>query len=251
MLKYRKKQSNFFILRQFFMQVNVSHAWNVSPAEAIQWQKKLSNSIRLLPVVNTQSIKRIAGVDVCYRNGYAIGGIVLFRYPELSIIDRQYLIQKITFPYISGLLTFREGPVLTRLFQKISRSPDVIIFDGQGIAHPRQMGIATHLGLFIDCPTIGCAKSRLVGNFGEPDQRKGHFSDLNYQGKTIGAVLRTKNNVKPVFISPGNHINLQQSIEIILNCIRQYRIPVPTRQAHLFVNQIKVEFFPSQTRKAD
>ncbi|HKK83653.1 MAG TPA: endonuclease V [Atribacterota bacterium] len=184
-------------------------------------------------------IKLIAGVDASYQSGYIIGGIVILKYPELSILDRKYIINKVNFPYRSGLLTLREGPALINLFKKVEWNPDIIFFDGQGYAHPRRMGIATHLGLFLDRATIGCAKSRLIGDYTEPGNKKGCYSPLLHKEIVIGTVLRTRDNVKPIFVSSGNHINLKKAIEITLSCTTKFRIPVPIREAHLFVNKIR------------
>lgn len=223
------------------MQLNDLHSWNISPKEAVKCQKELIPKIKLSP--DCHHIRTIAGADASYQNGFIIGGITLLGYPELTLLDREYRLKKVKFPYVSGLLTFREGPVFIDLFRKINWTPDIILFDGQGIAHPRCMGIATHMGLWLDRPTIGCAKSRLIGSYASPGLRKGDYSLLFHKGMIIGAVLRTRDHVKPLFISPGNHINLEKAIQVTLSCISKYRIPEPVRQAHLFVNQIKRETF--------
>jgi deoxyribonuclease V len=219
------------------VQLQVLHPWNVTPEEAVKYQRKLLKKISFSPTFN--HIGLIAGVDASYQNGYIIGGIVILKYPELSVLDREYVINKVNFPYRSGLLTFREGPALINLFKKIGWNPDIIFFDGQGYAHPRRMGIATHLGLFLDRATIGCAKSRLIGNYKKPGNKKGCYSPLLHKETVIGAVLRTRDNVKPIFVSSGNHINLKKAIEITLSCTTKFRIPEPVREAHLFVNKIR------------
>ncbi len=221
------------------MQLNELHSWDIPTKEAIKWQEMLSHKISFSP--NANRLRLIAGVDASYQKEYIIGGIVILKYPELILLDRQYMVKKVNFPYISGLLTFREGPVLVDLFKIVKWNPDIIFFDGQGIAHPRRMGIATHMGLFLDRPTIGCAKSRLIGEYTNPAIRKGSYSLLFHQGMVIGAVLRTRYKVKPLFISPGNHMNLQKAVKITLLCTPKFRIPEPVRQAHLFVNQIRKE----------
>ena len=219
------------------MQLKELHSWNVKPEEAVKYQKKLLQKISFSPTFN--HIKLIAGVDASYQSGYIIGGIVILKYPELSVLDRKFIINKVNFPYRSGLLTFREGPALISLFKKVEWNPDIIFFDGQGYAHPRRMGIATHLGLFLDRATIGCAKSRLIGDYTEPGNKKGCYSPLLHKEIVIGTVLRTRDNVKPIFVSSGNHINLKKAIEITLSCTTKFRIPEPIREAHLFVNKIR------------
>ena len=219
------------------MQVQILHRWEIQPKEAIRCQERLSKNILLSPTF--KNIKLIAGVDASYQKALIIGGIVILTYPKLTILDYDYAVREVNFPYIPGLLTFREGPVLVELFQKIKWNPDIIFFDGQGIAHPKRMGIATHMGLLLNQPTIGCAKSHLIGSYQSPGKQKGSYSLLLQKGSIIGAVLRTKNNVKPIFVSPGNGINLEKAIEITLSCITNYRIPEPIRQAHLLVQKIK------------
>jgi deoxyribonuclease V len=147
----------------------------------------------------------------------------------------------VKFPYVPGLLSFREAPALTKAFRKIRRKPDVIIFDGQGIAHPRGMGLASHMGLILDCPSIGCAKTRLVGTHPLLPETRGSIVLLTDQGRVVGSAVRTRERVKPVFVSPGHAITLEESIRLVLNCCRGYKLPEPTRQAHIAVNQMRLE----------
>ncbi|MCX7950273.1 MAG: endonuclease V, partial [Treponemataceae bacterium] len=147
--------------------------------------------------------------------------------------------ERANFPYIPGLLSFREGPVILSAFEELTIRPDVIIFDGQGIAHPRGLGLASHLGILLDIPSIGCAKTALVGTWDEPPDRPGSFSPLIYGGQVVGDVLRTKERVRPVFVSPGHKVGRHAAREIVLACIRGYRLPEPTRQAHLEVNMLR------------
>ena len=213
------------------------HSWEVSYKEAIKIQLQLREKVSLRE--NFSKIEEIAGADVSYSNDKAIAGVVVFKFPHLKIIERQFFICLVKFPYIPGLLTFREGPALLGAFKKIRSEPDVILFDGQGIAHPRRMGIATHLGLFLDKSTIGCAKSKLSGNYSTPGEEKGDYSLLKEGEEVIGAVVRTKRGVNPIFVSPGNKISLPTSIRIVLRCIDKYKLPEPIREAHLFVNKIR------------
>jgi len=213
------------------------HSWEVNPQEAIKIQKDLKSNISLKK--SFSKINKIAGADVSYYQNKMIAGVVIFEFPNLKTIERQSFISTVTFPYIPGLLTFREGPSLLAAFKKIKNDPDIILFDGQGIAHPRRMGIATHLGLFLDKPTIGCAKSKLSGKYTSVGEEKGDYTLLKEGKEVLGAVLRTRRKVKPIFISPGYKIDLSNSIEITLKCIVKYRLPVPVREAHIFVNQIR------------
>ncbi len=218
-----------------------SHSWNVSPREAIKLQEKLKKKIILKK--SFSKVKRIAGTDISFSKGSnrTYTAVIIFSFPELEILEEEHTIGSLSFPYIPGLLTFREGPLLIEVFKKIKIEPDVVIFDGQGIAHSRRLGLATHMGILLDKPTIGCAKSRLIGTYQEPKREKGSYSLLKDDGEVIGAVLRTRKNVSPVFISPGHRIDLKSSIEIILKCLRGYRLPEPTRQAHILVNRLRME----------
>lgn len=216
------------------------HSWEVSPSEAIQLQKELKKKISLKKSFN--NVKIVAGADVSYYKNKMIAGIVILKFPHLEIIEKKSSVSSVNFPYIPGLLTFREGPSLLEAFKKIKITPDVILFDGQGIAHPRRMGIATHLGLFLDRPTIGCAKSRLSGKYALVGEKKGDYALLKEGEEILGAVLRTRKKVKPIFVSPGHKIDLPNSMEIVLKCIVKYRLPLPVREAHIFVNQIRNDF---------
>ncbi len=213
------------------------HSWEVNPREAIQLQKELKKKISLKKSFN--KVKIVAGADVSYYKNNMIAGIVILKFPQLEIIEKKSSLSPVNFPYIPGFLTFREGPSLLEALKKIKIEPDVILFDGQGIAHPRRMGIATHLGLFLDKPTIGCAKSRLSGKYTSVGEEKGDYTLLKEGEEILGAVLRTRRKVKPIFVSPGHKIDLSNSIEIVLKCIVKYRLPLPVREAHIFVNQIR------------
>jgi deoxyribonuclease V len=216
------------------------HSWEVSPQEAIKIQKDLKSNISLKK--SFSKIDKIAGADVSYYQNKMIAGVIIFEFPNLKIIERQSFVSSINFPYIPGLLTFREGPSILSAFKKIKNEPDIILFDGQGIAHPRRMGIATHLGLFLNRPTIGCAKSRLSGKYTSVGEQKGDYTPLKEGEEVLGVVLRTRKGVKPIFLSPGHKIDLPNSIEIVLKCIVKYRLPLPVREAHIFVNQIRNDF---------
>ena len=215
------------------------HPWKVSPREAARIQEELRSQVVLES--DPGEVSLIAGADIALdRNtnkGY--GGVIVYRLPGLTEVERRHSVEDLSFPYIPGLLAFREAPVLLKAFAALTHEPDVIIFDGQGIAHPRRMGIATHMGILLDKPSIGCAKSRLIGTFEEPGPRAGEHSPLTDSGEVIGAVLRTRDNVNPVFISPGHKVDLPSCIDIIMKCVDGYRIPKPTRVADQFVGEVK------------
>ena len=168
-------------------------------------------------------------------------GAVVCSYPDLVVMEEAWVEGKSTFPYIPGFLSFREIPVLLEALNRLKTRPDVILCDGQGTAHPRRMGLASHLGLLLDRSTIGCAKSRLVGEFSNLKPGKGSFSFLYHKGRVIGAAARTRAGVKPVFVSPGNRITLEESLEIVFYCSPKYRIPEPLRRAHNLVIRIRKE----------
>lgn len=213
------------------MKLKNIHSWSLRPKQAIKLQERLRRKIRLNKL--TAPVKLIAAADASFKKGRAVGVVVVFSYPDLKVKESVRKCAKISFPYIPGLLIFREGPVLYKCFRALKLEPEVIIFDGQGLAHPRNMGIATHLGLLLDKPTIGCAKTRLFGKYAEPGKSRGKFSYLLDSCKRkIGVVLRTKDNVRPVFVSAGNKIDLKSSVRIILRCVKKYRIPEPLRIAH-------------------
>jgi deoxyribonuclease V len=214
----------------------------IIPKEAVLLQKKLRENIRLEPLA--KKINYIGGADVSMnlfaKNGFA--GFVTLSYEDLILVDHFVVKDKIEFPYIPGLLSFREIPMLLKAWEKLKIKPDVIIVDGVGIAHPRRMGIATHLGLILGVPTIGCSKSVLTGIYKEPEDKPGSISYLmdKYNSDVLGVALRTKQGVKPVFISPGHLITLEESIEIAKKCIIKHRLPEPTRLAHNIVNEYRI-----------
>ncbi|MEK6546554.1 MAG: deoxyribonuclease V [Nitrospinota bacterium] len=242
------------------MQYKNLHKWDVSPAEAVEIQNNLREKIILKstplhPPLIRGELKGwyIAGADIsCNRSsplGYAV--VVVMTFPDLEVVEEKQVEAEIKFPYIPGLLAFREAPILLKTFEKLKIEPDLIIFDGQGIAHPRGMGIASHLGIILDKPTIGCAKSKLFGTYKEPGENKGDFSYLYspspqsspQRGEElkgiIGAVVRTKANTKPLFVSIGHKINLSASVRFVTECTKGYRIPEPTRLAHNLVNRLR------------
>jgi deoxyribonuclease V len=222
------------------MVIRSLHAWTVNPKEAIALQRRLAKEVLLQG--GTDAVRIVAGADVAtYRDsskGYA--GVVVMTFPELTVVEEKGAEVELSFPYIPGLLAFREVPVLLEAFAKIENEPDLILVDGQGIAHPRKLGIASHLGLILNKPTIGCAKSRLYGRHENPAPRKGSFSNLyDEAGGLIGAVVRTKDRTAPIYVSIGHRMDLPTAIRYTLECSKGYRVPEPTRRAHLYVGGLR------------
>lgn len=207
------------------------HRWDLSAEEAIALQHALRGRLNDAPPIAPDAIHTIAGVDASYRD-LARAAVVVFSYPELEVVDSAVGAVETTFPYVPGLLSFREAPAVLAAMEKLRVRPDLLMFDGQGIAHPRRFGIAAHLGLYLDMPSIGCAKSRLTGSYEEPGPRPGDSSPLTYRGEVIGTVLRTKPRTNPLFISVGYRITLPAAVEMVKRCLRGYRLPEPTRAAH-------------------
>lgn len=221
------------------MEVRSLHPWNVDYRRAIIIQEKLRANISLTNSFRT--IESVAGADVSYSRGgqEGIAAMVILSYPDLDLMDEAFARGKVSFPYIPGLLSFREAPLLLRVFRKLQRLPDVILYDGQGIAHPRSLGLASHMGLLLDLPSVGCAKKKLVGDFGEVGSQPGSITPLEIRGRIVGAVVRTRGGVKPVIVSPGHRIDVESSIGLVLKTCRGFRLPEPLRLAHLMVKRIQ------------
>ncbi len=215
------------------MKVNRLHSWQVNYAEALDTQLRLAARVSRSSEVITPRF--IAGVDISAgkTREIATGAVVVLNYPELRLVETKVARGKLNFPYIPGLLSFRESPLILDACQQLTITPDLILVDGQGIAHPRRMGLASHLGLFLNTPTIGCAKSRLCGSHEMPGEKLGSYAEVIDNGETIGAALRTKLGVKPVYVSIGHKVDLNTAIYWVMNCCRGYRLPEPTRLAHL------------------
>jgi deoxyribonuclease V len=213
------------------MQKEPLHDWNLNPGQAVALQKELAR--RLVLEDQPGEIRAVAGVDMAINegNGMARAAVVLLSFPALEVLEQHVYEEPVRMAYIPGLLSFRELPCILGAFAQLKRSPDLVMVDGQGIAHPRRLGIAAHLGLWIEQPTIGCAKSILVGQHGPPGEEAGAWVPLTDRGEVIGAAVRTRGGVKPMIISPGNRISLETSIRYVLACGRGYRLPEPTRQA--------------------
>jgi deoxyribonuclease V len=221
------------------MKAKTLHPWQVTTHEAIAIQKRLRAQV--ITENTLGEVRYIAGADIATSKDSprAYAGVVVLSYPGLEVVEERGLADEVTFPYIPGLLAFREGPPLIKVFEQLTIEPDVIVFDGQGLAHPRGMGIATHMGLVFDKPSIGCAKSLLYGRYREPDHEKGAWAELrDPQGHIIGAVLRSKPKTTPIFVSIGHRLDLLAAVRILIACARGVRIPEPTRLAHNFVTQL-------------
>ena len=209
------------------------HSWQVTVAEAEEIQRRLALQVSRRNEVDAPRL--VAGVDISApdRDGMAKGAVVVLRLPDLTPVDRSVVERRVSFPYVPGLLSFRETPIILAACEGLSLTPDLFIADAQGIAHPRRLGLASHLGLLLDIPTIGCAKSILCGRHGELGEEPGSYAPLIDGSEVIGAALRTKRGQKPVFVSIGHKVDLEAAIYWVLACCRGYRLPEPTRLAHL------------------
>jgi deoxyribonuclease V len=215
------------------------HDWDLTRSEAVALQQKLRSEVRIQPLGAEPEL--VAGCDISFNkfSDVVYAGIVVLRLADLKVIDRAAAVTQTQFPYIPGLLSFRETPALLEAWRELETEPDVIMLDGQGLAHPRRFGIACHFGLLTEKPSLGCAKTVLVGKYDEPGEQAGSYSLMEHKGETVGAALRTKNRVAPVYISAGHLIDLTDSVSLALRCVKGYRIPEPTRQAHLLVNALR------------
>jgi deoxyribonuclease V len=238
------------------MQTKDLHSWNLSYSQARDCQKSLASKVQFTPL--KKQPKLIAGIDCAFsKDGKKIiAAVVVLKLPDFALVETVNALRRVTFPYIPGLLSFREAPACIAAVEKLKNEPEIFIIDGQGVAHPRRLGLAAHLGLFFDKPTIGCAKSRLTGTFQEPPLEKGTYTLLkdkkrtkqntqyairDTQYETIGAVVRTRTNVKPLFVSVGNKCLLKDAIKITLGCTTKYRLPEPTRLAHQLVSELRLK----------
>ncbi len=225
------------------MKIHYLHSWQVSTAEAKEIQQHLSESVVPHSALRPEEIRTVAAADISFtRYGKTLyAAVVIFSFPGLELLAVRTGRAAVTFPYVPGYLSFREVPVLLKIFEKIPK-PDILLCDGQGIAHPRKLGLASHLGVFLDMPTVGCAKSVLVGEYQEPGSGRGDASPLIYQNRTVGLALRTRKKVKPVYVSIGHKISLADAAEVVLRCSPRYRIPEPLRVAHQKVNEVRRDY---------
>jgi deoxyribonuclease V len=225
------------------MRPTLMHRWDLTPKEAAALQLQLRS--RLIRHRTFGRIRTVAGADMAveltgtrsHATGYA--GVIVYSFPELQEIERASAVVPITFPYVPGLLSFREGPPLLAAFARLRTEPDLLLFDAHGYAHPRRFGLASHLSVVLDKLGIGVAKSRLLGEHKEPGRQKGSWTLLKDGRETIGAVLRTRDRVQPIFVSIGHRVDLKAAIELALACCDGFRIPKPTREADHFVARLK------------
>lgn len=223
------------------MNIKQLHDWDLSYDQARKLQILLAERVRFEKL--EKNTRLIAGLDCAFSKDKKriCAVIVVLTFPDFKVVETRHAVTDVAFPYIPGLLSFREAPVCIKAASKLRSVPDLFMIDGQGSAHPRRMGLACHLGLFFDKPAIGCAKSRLIGTFDKVGIEKGDYSVLKDKGQTVGAVLRTRKNVRPMFVSVGNKCLLEDAIRVVLTCATKYRLPEPTRLAHQAVSRLKPE----------
>lgn len=217
------------------------HDWNLTPREAVELQQRLRERVRVAPL--TREIETVAGADISFNKFSPVvyAGVVVLRLPSLEVLEEVGVVSETKFPYVPGLLSFREAPSVLEAWAKLRTEPDAVMFDGQGIAHPRRIGIASHVGLLLNRPTLGCAKSVLVGKYEELAATRGSWSPLidPKNGEQVGAALRTKTRVQPIYVSPGHLIDFAGAIDLTLRADGGYRQPEPTRRAHHLVNALR------------
>jgi len=213
--------------------------WDLTPREAMRLQEKLRERVVLED--RFHPIHFVAGADLAFDPGteVAFAGVIVYRFPGLEEVERRMARRRLRFPYVPGLLSFREGPALLAAFARLRTEPDLILIDGHGRAHPRLFGIACHIGVLLDKPTIGCAKSLLVGEHDEPGVAPGAATPLVFQGQRVGAVLRTRENVKPIYVTPGHRVSVTSAVEFVRQCLDGFRIPKPTREADHYVRDLR------------
>ena len=214
------------------MKIKPLHDWNLSPREAIELQKQLAFEV-IREDRFAEPIKTVAGIDLGYdaKTDTSRAAVVVLSFPDLQLIEKSEAILPIQFPYVPGLLSFRETPVAIKALEKLENAPDLILCDGQGVAHPRRFGIACHIGIIADVPTIGVAKSILVGKFENLGEQRGSTAPLIHRGEQIGVALRTKDKTQPVYVSIGHRISLETAVNYVLQCTPKYRLPETTRLA--------------------
>ena len=221
------------------MKVEKLHGFDLSPAEARRLQEELASGVVAGPPLDFERVRYVAGADVSTQEGMAYATVAVLGFPGLSVVEVRGFEAVLEFPYVPGLLSFREMPSVLGALEKVETDVDAVILDAQGLAHPRRMGLASHVGLFVDVPTVGCAKSVLVGSFEEPEVEKGSATDLVHRGEVLGRAVRTRERVSPVYVSVGNRIDLDSSVELVLASSTRYRLPEPTRQAHNAANRLR------------
>ena len=214
------------------MHIERRHSWDLAPDQAVALQRDLRREVVADQPIDLDVIRLVAGVDVSVKGDQSQAAVVVTTYPDLQPVETVLARRATPFPYIPGLLSFREGPVLEEAFEKLEAEPDVFLFDGMGTAHPRRIGIACHMGLWLQRPTVGCGKTLLCGRYTALAEEKGASSPLVDKGEVIGVALRTRARTNPVFISPGHLADIATAAELVLRCSPKYRLPEPIRMAH-------------------
>ena len=216
----------------------VRHRWDISPKAAVALQLRLAGEVRVEPLAG--EIAAVAGTDCAFLDGgrRIVAAAVLCHATTMDVLTSRHVIRQCRFPYVPGLLSFREAPAVIAAVRALPRGPDLLICDGQGLAHPRRLGLASHVGLWLDLPTIGVAKSRLCGEHRPVGRGRGRRARLRHRSQTVGSVLRTRTGVKPVYVSVGHRVALPQAVSWTLRAARRFRLPEPTRQAHLLVSSL-------------
>ena len=222
------------------------HDWDVTPQEAIRLQNELAPQVNTSDRLLVETVRLVAGVDVSVKDNLSRAAVVVLRFPALDVIETVTADRPTTFPYVPGLLSFREIPALLPLFRELKTHPALVLCDGQGIAHPRRMGLATHLGLVFDLPCLGWAKSRLIGEYREPSLGRGHASELMDRGEQIGWVLRSRERTRPTFVSPGHRVSMEQALGLARMLMGRYRLCEPARQAHALTREVARQFKESR-----
>ncbi len=230
------------------MKLAVSHPWDLSVSEAKALQPQLAEKVIAQTTLDLGAIQTVAGVDVSFCQDMAQAAVVVLSFPELEPLEYALGKAPVTFPYVPGLLTFREGPSVLDALEKLATWPDFFIFDGHGLAHPGRIGLAAHMGVLLDHPSIGCAKSRLTGTHDEPGEAVGAWVPLLDQGEIVGAVVRSRSKVKPLFVSVGHRVDLPTAIDLVLECTRGYRLPETTRYAHKVAGGVELQVGQKQPR---
>ena len=234
------------------MERETLHGWNLTPAEAVALQRELRERV-VLRVPEGWTVERVAGADISMSRGepWASGGFVVLDAKTRAPVAQASAVTRLGFPYVPGLLSFRELPVLEEAWARLEVRPDLIIFDGQGTAHPRRLGLACHGGLLFGVPSIGCAKSLLVGKHGPLGEERGAVADILHQGEVVGRAVRTRSKVAPVYVSPGHLMDLPTAVEWVLRMTSRYREPETTRHAHRLVNDVRRAALADKARTWD
>lgn len=222
------------------MKPKIHSRWNMTPREAMRWQERMRD--RVVEKDDFGAIRSVAGADMAFDpvTQMAVAGVVVYRFPSLEEIERVWASRKLRFPYVPGLLSFRESPVLLAAFAKLRTEPDLLLIDGHGRAHPRLFGIACHIGILFDKPVIGCGKSILVGEHEELQRKPGSTAPLVFKGRCVGTALRTRDGIKPIYVTVGHRISLESAVRIVQQCVDGTRIPKPTREADHYVRRLRM-----------